>query len=266
MDSGFQLANRQAEAYEALSGVFMRPSAELIVDSMGLGPGDQVLDLACGTGLVARAVWPRVAPGGRVVGVDVNPAMLGVARSLAGESEIEWVESSAQQLPFEDAGFTHVVCQQGFQFLPDGSAAAGEAHRVLRDGGVLVATIWAVPGRNPYIETQLALLAELDEAVAASAEAATPQRADELLTKLATTAGFSDISMSLLEHAVEVADLKSFFLDQTASTPWAPVITALSEGERAELADTLVTRLEDCSTRTGSHVLRFCSHRLVARK
>ncbi|MGB5759875.1 MAG: hypothetical protein WBM50_23380 [Acidimicrobiales bacterium] len=65
MDSGFQLANRQAEAYEAMSGVFMRPSAELIVDSMGLGPGDQVLDLACGTGSSRSAASGTYGPARR---------------------------------------------------------------------------------------------------------------------------------------------------------------------------------------------------------
>lgn len=65
MDPGFQLANRQAKSYEELSGVFMGPSAKLIVEAIKLEPGDIVLDLACGTGLVARCAWPEVCPSAR---------------------------------------------------------------------------------------------------------------------------------------------------------------------------------------------------------
>lgn len=101
----------------------MGPSARLIVESMGLNAGDIVLDLACGTGLAARCAYPILQPGGRVVGADVNPAMLATAESLAGDG-IEWIQAPAERLPFDEATFTHVICQQGFQFFPNALAAA----------------------------------------------------------------------------------------------------------------------------------------------
>jgi SAM-dependent methyltransferase len=262
--SGFQLAQQQAEAYEAHSGRFMEPSARLIVESVGLEAGDVVLDLACGTGLIARHAYPHVGPGGRVVGADVNPAMLAAAESLAGPG-IEWTLAPAQQTPFTDAMFTHVICQQGFQFFPDTLAAAQEAHRVLRPGGTLTATIWATPGHNPYIETQLELLAELDDTITASARAATPSHADEQLGDIAAEAGFYDIDLSLLEHSIHVDDLEAFFIDQTATTPWAPVIARLSPAEQDQLAQRLNTALASYAV-TGGHRLPFCSHMLTCRR
>jgi ubiquinone/menaquinone biosynthesis C-methylase UbiE len=265
-ETGFQLAQRQARLYESQSGVFMGPSGELMVEALGLQPGDSVLDLACGTGLVARHAWAAVAPGGRVVGADLNPAMLAVAESIVSEPEIEWLEAGADSLPLESAAFTHVVCQQGLQFFPDAPAAVRETHRVLRPGGLFLATIWATPGHNPYIDTQLALLSELDASVAASARAATPAHADDLLTVLAANAGFAEIEVSLLEHTVEVADVESFFLDQTSSTPWATVTAALSPPERAVLAATFASRLNADRTAGGGHLLRFGSYQLSARR
>jgi ubiquinone/menaquinone biosynthesis C-methylase UbiE len=235
-ESGFQIALRQARSYEEQSGLFMGPSAALIVEAMDIRPGDVFLDLACGTGLVARHAWDAVAPDGRVVGVDVNPAMLAAADSICSIPEIEWLEASADALPYEAESFTHAACQQGLQFFPDPAAAVREVHRVLRPGGSFMATVWATPGHNPYIETQLALLSQLDESVAGSAQRATPANAHEMLGTLATSAGFAESEVSLLEHTIEVADVESFFLAQTASTPWAPVIAAASPQERISLA------------------------------
>ncbi|NNE95906.1 MAG: methyltransferase domain-containing protein [Acidimicrobiales bacterium] len=80
---------------------------------MSLRSGDRVLDLACGTGLVARPTWRDVGPGGWVVGADVKPAMLAVASTI--EPAIEWLRAGADTLPFEPEVFTHVACQQGLR-------------------------------------------------------------------------------------------------------------------------------------------------------
>lgn len=265
-DSGFQLAMRQARAYETQSGVFMGPSAKLIVEALRPRAGDRFLDVACGTGLVARQAWAAVAPTGRVVGADVNPAMLTAARDISADSAIEWLHASAASVPLDDDIFTHAACQQGLQFVPDAAAAVAETHRVLQPGGHFVATVWATPAHNPYIDTQLAVLSELDESVADSARAATPPHADEMLMALATKAGFAEVGVTLLEHSVEVADVEVFFLEQTASTPWAPVTATLSASERAELAATFAARLDAPRNGTGGHVLRFASYQLNARK
>lgn len=264
MTSGFQLAQHQAIAYETFTRVFMEGSARLLADGSLIHAGDVVLDLACGTGLVARHAADLVSPAGRMVGADINPAMLEVARSSI-ETGVEWVEAPCDALPFDDDTFTHVICQQGVQFFPDPVAAMLETRRVLKPSGVLIATVWATPGHNPYIENQLELLADLEPSLAASVQRATPAHADDLLRSTAHTAGFHDIEITMLEHDVDIADFQPWFLAQTGGTPWGPTLAALTDAGRQQLASAMADRLEPYATPEGGHRLWFRSYRLQAR-
>ena len=263
MPSGFQLAQHQATAYETFTHVFMEGSARLLAEGALIHSGDVVLDLACGNGLVARHAAPLVAPGGRLMGADINPAMLDIARSTI-EAGVEWVESPCDSLPFDDDTFTHVICQQGFQFFPDPVAAMRETRRVLQPAGVLIATVWATPGQNPYIEHQLDLLAELEPLLATSVQRATPANADDFLASTAQTAGFHDIEITMLEHDVDIADFEPWFLAQTGGTPWGPTLASLTDAGRQELAAAMADRIEPYATPAGGHRIPFRSHRLRA--
>ena len=95
-------------------------------------PGERVLDIACGTGTVARLAAERVGPKGRVVGLDISAGMLTVARSIPSPAgQIEWKEADAQLTPFPDGSFDVVTCQLGLQFIPDRAKALREMRRVL---------------------------------------------------------------------------------------------------------------------------------------
>jgi ubiquinone/menaquinone biosynthesis C-methylase UbiE len=262
MSSGFQLARTQATAYESFTSVFMDGSARLLAEGAGIRIGDVVLDLACGTGLVARHAVGSVSPGGRVVGADVNPAMLQIARTTT--DAVEWVESAGDDLPFDADAFSHVICQQGFQFFPDAGAAMRETARVLRPTGALIATVWATPGHNPYIEHQLDLLAELDPSLVPSVQRATPADADDFLRSTAQAAGFDDIEVTMLEHEVDIADLGTWFMAQTGGTPWGPTLAALTDAGRHELASAMTDRMEPYAVPGGSHRIPFGSYRLAA--
>ena len=135
----WQLTLRAAELYERYPARYiLGPWAPLLVDAACLAAGERVLDVACGTGVVARAASKRVGPAGRVVGVDLNPGMISVARSLpaTGDAPIEWLERSALDLRLENASFDAVLCQQGLQFFPDKAVALREMRRVLDRGAV----------------------------------------------------------------------------------------------------------------------------------
>jgi ubiquinone/menaquinone biosynthesis C-methylase UbiE len=120
------------------------PWAVDLVDLAALQPSDRVLDVACGTGVVTRCAAQRLRAAGQVVGLDVTVAMLAVARSLqpSANVSVEWWEASAEAMPFADAAFDVVLCQQGVQFFPDKPAALREMHRVLGAGGRLVLSVW----------------------------------------------------------------------------------------------------------------------------
>src|SRR5690606_34921382 len=115
------------------------PLANDLVETAGLQPGERVLDVACGTGVVDRLAAQRIGPNGTTAGLDINPGMLAVARAAAPPGvAIQWHEASADTMPFTDAAFDVVLCQMGLQFMPDRVAALKEMHRVLVPGGRLI--------------------------------------------------------------------------------------------------------------------------------
>jgi SAM-dependent methyltransferase len=147
----WQVTAEAAELYERYPARYiLGPWAPLLVDAAALARGERVLDVACGTGLVARIAAQRVGPAGRVVGVDLNPGMIAVARSLPAPiaTPIEWLERSALDLRLPDASFDAVLCQQGLQFFPDKLVALGQMRRVLVHGGRLALSVWT--GIGPY--------------------------------------------------------------------------------------------------------------------
>jgi len=108
-----------------------------LVNEAGLRPGEHVLDVACGTGTIARRAAERVTRSGSVSGVDVNPGMLKVARSLPSAIPITWYETAAESVPLPDHSFDVVFCGIGAQFFSDKAAALREMFRVLKPGGRL---------------------------------------------------------------------------------------------------------------------------------
>lgn len=147
------------ESYEQeLVQPLFRPFAEAALDVADPRPGGRVLDVACGTGIVARLARTRVGSDARVVGVDINPGMLSVARSVA--PDIEWREGSALELPLEPGErFDVVFCHQGIQFFPDRSVAAREMRRPLAPGGRICVSAWRTDDEAPF-GRELRLVAE----------------------------------------------------------------------------------------------------------
>lgn len=138
------------EMYEQLLTVpLFRPWAEITLDDVSLTGSDRVLDIACGTGIVARVAKERLGDAGYVVGIDVSPDMLAVARRIA--PGIDWREGNASALPVRDGEqFDVVVCQQGLQFFPDKPAAATQMRRVLSPGGRLAVATWRSDDEIPF--------------------------------------------------------------------------------------------------------------------
>ena len=141
-----------AEAYQAVfAPAVFETLARVVVDLADPQPGERVLDLACGTGAVARTVAPIVGADGSVVGVDLRPGMLEVARSLPVPpgAPIEWREGDATALDLPDSSFDLTICQQGLQFFEDARAATGEVFRVSVAGGRYVVAVWEWIDRQP---------------------------------------------------------------------------------------------------------------------
>jgi ubiquinone/menaquinone biosynthesis C-methylase UbiE len=147
----FQISLETAETYEAafVPSLFAHLAPEL-VDAAEVDAGDHVLDVACGTGIVARTAAERTGPTGRVVGLDLNDAMLTVARRV--RPDLEWRQGDASGLPFPDGAFDVVLCQSGLMFVPDPAAAIREMARVVRAGGRVAAQVWSSLDRQTAIQ------------------------------------------------------------------------------------------------------------------
>lgn len=130
--------------------VFDRYARDLVERARPFGPSDRILDLGCGTGIVARILRERLGGAARITGLDVNAEMIAKARSLA--PEIEWHEGNAVALPFADRSFEVVIAQQVLQFVPDRAAALREIERVLVPGGRLIASTWRARPHQPLFE------------------------------------------------------------------------------------------------------------------
>jgi ubiquinone/menaquinone biosynthesis C-methylase UbiE len=144
-----------AEVYEQYLGRSIAdPFARMLLDHAAPKQGERVLDLASGTGSVARQVAPMVGRQGRVVAVDINPAMLAVGRAMSppAGAAIEWLEGNAVDLDLPDAAFDLVLCQQGLQFFPDRVGAAREMRRVLMPEGRVAISVWQTLARHPVYE------------------------------------------------------------------------------------------------------------------
>src|SRR5215212_1225947 len=122
-----------AEVYEQYLGRSIAdPFTRVLLQHAAPKSGERVLDLASGTGSVARHVAPLIGMEGRVVALDISPAMLavGAAISVAGGARIEWLEGDALCVPFADKAFDLILCQQGLQFFSDRNRALQEMRRV----------------------------------------------------------------------------------------------------------------------------------------
>lgn len=149
-----------ANAYESL----MVPAlfgqwAAVVVDAARIGPGQRMLDVACGTGILAREAAARTGPTGFVAGVDPDPGMLEVAKQLA--PALEWRQGVAESLPFPDAYFDAVVSQFGLMFFNDRRKALREALRALTPEGRLAVAVWNSLDNIPAYAVEVELLERL---------------------------------------------------------------------------------------------------------
>jgi ubiquinone/menaquinone biosynthesis C-methylase UbiE len=226
----WQISLDAAEQYErVVARYILGPWAPLLVDAARVSIRERVLDLACGTGVVARVAAERVGSDGHVVGIDLNPGMIAVARRLpaVAGATIQWIECSALDLQLSDASFDVILCQQGFQFFPDKPLALREMRRVLARGGRIALSVWNSTGcYNSAVRQALEKFVGDDVAVRFRASRQAPGK--EELESLATNAGFSAVEVRVKTLAVHLPRPEKFALDHLAATPVATKLAAVA--------------------------------------
>ena len=223
----WQLEGNAAEAYERhLVPALFAPFAERLIERAQPQAGDRVLDVACGTGIVARLATTR---GASAAGLDLNASMIEVARATA--PSLEWITGDATELPFPDGSFDLVLCQAGLQFFPDRTAAVAEMRRVLAPQGGLAILVWRAIEHQP---AWLKLAEALDRH--AGPEAGALMRAPFTFSDAAELKQLVGGSVRIVIETVSFPSARDMLACQAAASPLAGPIQALSDEAREALA------------------------------
>jgi ubiquinone/menaquinone biosynthesis C-methylase UbiE len=250
------VATTFTEIYErVLVKPLFRPFAEELVARVAPNRGDSVIDVACGTGIVARIARERLGPDARIVGVDVAPAMLAVARSV--DQTIDWREGNAVSLPVNDSErFSVLTCHQGLQFMPDKPAAIREMRRVLAPGGRVAIATWRPLADLPGMRE---LNAVAERHVGAIVDSRHSFGDGAALKQLLDEGGFKDASVATVSHDVQFSDGALFArLNAMAVIGMSEKGKALSEPERGELAGRIAAESQDVIGRATKNGIFVC--------
>jgi SAM-dependent methyltransferase len=233
-------APNPAQAYQSYFGpAIFEPLAERVLAVAAPAAGERVIDVACGTGILTRPLAAHAGPDGRVVGVDINPAMVATARAIEpdeGSAPIAYRAGDGTALDERSATYDIAYCQQGLQFFPDPSLGAAELRRVLRDGGRAVVAVWQGIDRHPLF----AALADAEEPHLAAlgvslsrAELIAPFSLgdpDEL-RGLLRDAGFADVRLTTRSIEARFADADRFV--ERLEYAYAAVVPAFAQDPAA---------------------------------
>lgn len=220
------------------------PLATDLIDLAALHPGERVLDVACGTGVVARLAAEYVGPTGTVAGLDINPGMLAVARSATPSGvAIKWCEGSAEILPIPDEAFDVVLCQMGLQFFGDKLAALREVRRVLAPGGRLVMN---VPGPTPRTFAILAeaLARHINPELAGFVHHVFSLHDTRELQDIISRAGFREVTIQPTTRTLRLPPPQEFLWQYVQSTPLAAAVAQADDESRAALERDVVANWE----------------------
>jgi len=201
------------------------------VEVAAIKPGDRVLDVACGTGVLTRLLANKIGSAGQVVGFDLNAGMLARARA-SGETAaaIEWRLGNATDMPFADAAFDCVICQHGLQFIPNKAAAVSEMHRVLADRGRTVISVWRSIEHCPW---QAAIADAVERNVgreqAAQIRSAFSFGDADQLQQIIVAAGFRGVEIRIERETIRHASMAEYVPGYISATPVAAAVAGLDK-------------------------------------
>jgi ubiquinone/menaquinone biosynthesis C-methylase UbiE len=250
--SGWQLTGAASENYER----YMVPAhcetrALDLIERVGLQPGERVLDVACGTGIVSRLAARRVGHFGNVTGVDVNPDMLEVARKVSAyfDPAIEFVEGTAEDIALPSSHFDAVLCQQALMFFSDRKKALKEMHRVLKPNGRIALNVWRSEQFNPvYRDLIVALEKHVGADVAAVMRSPFIIKSVGEMRSLFEQAAFRDVRVVIRVGTVRFPSVSELVRQEIESMPVASLQAKMSDVREPltrEMSDLLESYVDD---------------------
>lgn len=245
--TGWQLEDNAAEAYQAylVPAIFQAMSRRLVV-AADVRDGHRVLDVACGTGVVARAAARRVGADGSVVGVDINPGMLATAERASAEvtPAIEFRQGDAAELPFEDDTFDVVLCEEALQFLPDRVGALSEMRRVAVPGGRVAVSVLRSLDHHPVYAIFSRTLGEYAGPEAEQMMGSPFALGDAgVLRQEARQAGLDGVEIRIAVSEERFPSVEELVRQEAASSPLAGPLGELEPDRQAALVAALTRDL-----------------------
>jgi ubiquinone/menaquinone biosynthesis C-methylase UbiE len=210
-------------------------SADLLA-AAALQPGEKVLDVACGTGVIARLAAEAVGPTGSVTGVDVAPDMIEVAKAttVPAGAAIEWHVSDAASLSFADETYDVALCQMGLMFMEDRAGALAELRRVMKPGGRVAIN---TPGtiQPPFELMEQAIVEHISADLGGFVRAVFSMPDPAGLATLLEEAGFADVTSSNPVTRFHLDAPAEFLWQYINLTPMGPFVAEASEEAKAAM-------------------------------
>jgi len=219
------------------------PWAEVLLDRTSIAPGMRVLDVATGSGPVARAAARRAGAAGHVTATDIAAPMLEVARNkpaAEGSAPVTYIQSPAAPLRVTNGTFDLVTCQQSLQFFPDRLAALREMKRALRPGGQIAVAVWTgIEDNEWFTAIQKALLTTLGAEAAKVIEAPFRWPQAEALKRTIEAAGFEDVWLTREEGTLTFENGIEQAIEALIAMPIAPILATLPKAHYEAVIDRL---------------------------
>jgi len=239
--SGFQLQGNAAYVYESQKvPTIFRPLAKLTLDSISLVGCTRVLDVACGTGIVTRLLTERLGPGATIVGIDVNRAMISVARQFTPKlgTMVEWHEADVCALPFDAGLFDLAVCQQGLQFFPNKFQALAEVRRVLVPHGRIALTVWSEISPLNMAMADV-VRQKLNLTIAQRLLEPFAFREAAVIRSLMIDAGFTDVTVQTLAVQRQIGTAATAIPQELAGSPISEDFALLDSDTKASIVQNI---------------------------
>jgi len=233
-----------AENYQRyfVPAIAMPVSAGLL-ETVRLQPGERVLDVACGSGVIARLAAEAVGSTGSVTGIDLAPDMIAVARATRAPAEpsIDWHLGDATSLPFPDDTYDSVLCQMGLMFISDRSAAIAEMRRTLVPGGrVVVSTPGAI--QPPFEILERALVEHIGADLGGFVRAVFSMHDPGAVASILRGADLRDVTATTKQAMLQLPAPAEFLWQYINLTPMAPIVDRAPAAAKKAMERDIVER------------------------
>jgi ubiquinone/menaquinone biosynthesis C-methylase UbiE len=250
-----------------LGPLLFEPYALDLVERLKNDQFKKALEIACGTGRVTRHLLSLITGDGSLLATDLNPDMIAEAKTQVKDERVCWQVADAQQLPFDENSFDHVICQFGVMFFPDKEAAFREAYRVLKPGGKYIFSVWDDMTYNPRVYILSKVMDELfkEEAPDFFKKGPYSYFDKSVIKKNLEKAGFQNISIDIVQKTTQLKNIDEVIIGFVDGSPLRSFIAdkpeTVQEKVRQRLREELNAQIEQYGSAMPMQALVIAAYR-----